>query len=85
MSFIRNIFALIGLIALVGGIYGYQKFSSDIEALGHFDSEFNATYMGDVGDAQGNREFRRCHGLGRAAGRGCEPGRCRRSDENRGQ
>lgn len=46
MGFIKNILALIGLIALVGVVYGYQKFSSDVEAFTHFDPEFKATYMG---------------------------------------
>lgn len=46
MKFIKNILALIGLLAIVGIVYGYQKFGSDIDALAHFDPEFEATYMG---------------------------------------
>ena len=45
MSFIKNILALIGLLAVVGMVYGYQKFGSDMEAMSHFDPEFKSTYM----------------------------------------
>jgi uncharacterized protein (DUF302 family) len=45
MGFIKNILALIGLLAVVGIVYGYQKFGSDMEAMGHFDPEFKTTYM----------------------------------------
>ena len=45
MSFIKNILALIGLLAVVGVVYGYQKFGSDIEVLSHFDAKFKTTYM----------------------------------------
>jgi uncharacterized protein (DUF302 family) len=46
MGFIRNILALIGLLAIVGMVYGYQKFGSDINAVSHFDEKFKTTYMG---------------------------------------
>jgi uncharacterized protein (DUF302 family) len=45
MGFIKNILAFIGLLAVVGLVYGYQKFGSDMEAMGHFDPEFKTTYM----------------------------------------
>ena len=45
MGFIRNILALVGIAALVVVVYGYQKLSSDIDALGHFDPKFKTTYM----------------------------------------
>ena len=45
MGFIKNIFALSGLLAVVGIVYGYQNFGSDMEAIGHFDPEFKTTYM----------------------------------------
>jgi uncharacterized protein (DUF302 family) len=45
MGFIKNILALIGLLAVVGIVYGYQKFGSDMEAMSHFDPEFKTTYM----------------------------------------
>ena len=46
MAFIRNLLALIGLLAIVGMVYGYQKFGSDINAVSHFDEKFKSTYMG---------------------------------------
>lgn len=46
MAFIRNLLALIGLLAIVGMVYGYQKFGSDINAISHFDEKFKSTYMG---------------------------------------
>ena len=45
MGFIKNILALIGLLAVIGIVYGYQKFGSDMEAIGHFDPKFKTTYM----------------------------------------
>mgnify|MGYP001823588612 CR=1 FL=1 len=45
MGFIRNIFALIGVIAVVAVVYGYQKFSGDIEAFEGFDANAKDTYM----------------------------------------
>lgn len=46
MAFIRNLLALIGLLAIVGMVYGYQKFGSDISSISHFDEKFKSTYMG---------------------------------------
>jgi uncharacterized protein (DUF302 family) len=45
MGFIRNLLALIGLLAIVAVVYGYQKFGSDIDAFSNFDAEFNSTYL----------------------------------------
>lgn len=44
MGFLRNILALIGIIALVGLVYGYQKFGGDLRAINEFDSEFKPTF-----------------------------------------
>ena len=46
MSFIRNILALIGVLAIVGMVYGYQKFGGDMRAISHFDEKFKPTFMG---------------------------------------
>lgn len=45
MRFIRNVFALIGVLALVATIYGYQMFGGDIGALKNFNPQFNSTYL----------------------------------------
>ena len=45
MGFIRNIFALIGVIALVAVVYGYQKFGSDLNAFDGFDANAKDTYI----------------------------------------
>ncbi len=44
MSFIRNIFALIGVLALVAMVYGYQQFGKDIAAFNNFNPQFKETY-----------------------------------------
>jgi len=44
MRFIRNVFALIGVLALVAVVYGYQMVGGDIAALKNFNPQFNATY-----------------------------------------
>lgn len=46
MSFIRNILALIGVLAIVAVVYGYQKFGDDMRAISHFDEKFKPTFMG---------------------------------------
>lgn len=46
MKFIRNLLALIGVAALVGIVYGYQMFGSDIKAIAQFDEKFKPTMMG---------------------------------------
>ena len=45
MGFIRNIFALIGVVAVVAVVYGYQKFSADINAFDSFDARAGETYL----------------------------------------
>ncbi len=44
--FLRNILALIGVLAIVAFIYGYQKFGGDIKAINQFDDKFKPTFMG---------------------------------------
>ncbi len=46
MGFIKNILAIIGLIALVGGGFAYSKFSGEMNALNQLDSKAKDTYMG---------------------------------------
>lgn len=45
MGFIRNIFALIGVVAVVAVVYGYQKYSADINAFDNFDARAGETYL----------------------------------------
>ncbi len=44
MSFIRNLLALIGVLAIVAVVYGYQKFGSDYAAFRHLDEKAPETY-----------------------------------------
>ncbi|MEE9447853.1 MAG: DUF302 domain-containing protein [Arenicellales bacterium] len=44
MKFIRNLLALIGVAALVAGVYGYQKFGGDFSTMSHFDPQFKPTF-----------------------------------------
>jgi uncharacterized protein (DUF302 family) len=46
MGFIRNILAIIGLIAVIGGGYAYSKFGGEINALNKLDPEAKNLYMG---------------------------------------
>ena len=46
MNLIRNVFALLGVLALVAVVYGYQKFGDDIERINNFDPQFKQTYQG---------------------------------------
>ena len=46
MGFIRNILAIIGLLAIIGMVYGYQKYSRDFNVIGEFDEKFKSTYLG---------------------------------------
>ncbi len=45
MSFIRNILAIIGIIALIGGGYAYNKFSGEWDALNQLDPGAKKVYM----------------------------------------
>lgn len=45
MGFIRNILAIIGLVALIGGGYAYTKFSGDYKALNGLDPKAKTLYM----------------------------------------
>ena len=45
MGFIRNILAIIGLIAVIGGGYAYSKFGGDLNALNALDPEAKTLYM----------------------------------------
>ena len=45
MGFIRNILAIIGLIAIVAGGYAYSKFGGEMAALNKLDSEAKTLYM----------------------------------------
>jgi len=45
MGFIRNLLAIIGLIALIGGGYAYSKFSGEINALNALDPGAKKVYM----------------------------------------
>ncbi len=45
MGFIRNILAIIGLIALIGGGYAYSKFGGELNALNALDPEAKTLYM----------------------------------------
>ncbi len=45
MGFIRNILAIIGLIALIGGGYAYSKYSGDLNALNQLDPKAKTMYM----------------------------------------
>lgn len=44
MGFIKNILAIIGLIALVGGGYAYSKFSGELDALNALDPGAKKVY-----------------------------------------
>ena len=44
MGFIRNILAVIGLIALIGGGYAYSKFSGEMDALNALDPGAKKVY-----------------------------------------
>lgn len=46
MSLIRNVFALLGVLALVAVVYGYQKFGDDLDKINGFDPQFKQTYLG---------------------------------------
>jgi uncharacterized protein (DUF302 family) len=45
MGFIRNILAIIGLIAIVAGGYAYSKFGGEMAALNKLDPEAKTLYM----------------------------------------
>ena len=45
MGFIRNILAIIGLIAVIGGGYAYSKFSGELDALNALDPGAKKVYM----------------------------------------
>ncbi len=44
MSFIRNLLALIGVLAVIAIVYGYQKFGNDYAAFQHLDEKAVETY-----------------------------------------
>ncbi len=44
MGFIRNVLAIIGLIALIGGGYAYTKFSGELSALNQLDPKAKSVY-----------------------------------------
>ncbi len=44
MNFIRNLLALVGLLAIIGMVYGYQKFGGDIAAIQNMSPETQSTY-----------------------------------------
>ena len=46
MNLIKNVFALLGVLALVAIVYGYQKFGEDLERINGFDPKFKETYIG---------------------------------------
>lgn len=46
MGFIRNILAIIGLIALIGGGFAFSKFSGEMDAFNQLDPKAKDTYMG---------------------------------------
>ena len=45
MGFIKNILAIIGLIALIGGGYAYSKFSGELNAFNQLDPGAKKVYM----------------------------------------
>ncbi len=45
MGFIRNILAIIGLVALIAGGYAYSKFGGEMAALNKLDPEAKPLYM----------------------------------------
>ena len=45
MGFIRNLLAIIGVIALIGGGYAYTKFGGELNALNTLDPEAKNLYM----------------------------------------
>ncbi len=45
MGFIKNILAIIGLIALIGGGYAYSKFSSELNAFNQLDPGAKKVYL----------------------------------------
>ncbi|HOP23633.1 MAG TPA: DUF302 domain-containing protein, partial [Gammaproteobacteria bacterium] len=44
MKFIKNLLALIGLLAIVGGIYGWTKFGEDYKVFKSFDAKAPEVY-----------------------------------------
>lgn len=46
MGFIKNILAIIGLIAIIGGGFAYSKFGGEMNALNQLDPKAKETYMG---------------------------------------
>lgn len=44
MNFIKNLLALIGVLAIVAVVYGYQKFGGDYAAMQHLDEKATETY-----------------------------------------
>lgn len=44
MKLIKNILALIGLLTIVGGLYGYSKFGEDYKAFKSFDPKAGEVY-----------------------------------------
>ena len=44
MGFLRNILAIIGLLALIGGGYAYSKFGSELNALNKLDPKAKTVY-----------------------------------------
>lgn len=46
MGFVKNILAIIGLIAIIGGGFAYSKFGGEMNALNQLDPKAKETYMG---------------------------------------
>ena len=44
MNFIKNILALVGLLAIIGGIYGYSKFGEDYKIFKQLDPKAGEVY-----------------------------------------
>ncbi len=44
MSFIRNLLAIVGLLAIITAIFGYQKFGGSLAALNSMDPEARGVY-----------------------------------------
>lgn len=44
MNFIKNLLALVGLLAIVGGIYGWSKFGEDYKTFKSFDPKAGEVY-----------------------------------------
>ena len=45
MGLLRNILAIIGVIAIIGGLYGYSKVSGELNALNQLDPGAKKVYM----------------------------------------